>query len=82
MNAVDCTERSYPTAKASDWEQFNGFLDEIELLKRVPVCRRTLANWKAKGLLPFVKIGRRCLYDWQNVRAALLRLEHNRGVTG
>ena len=33
----------------------------------------TLGNWKAKGLLPYIKIGRRCLYDWASVQGALLR---------
>jgi hypothetical protein len=43
------------------------------LLARLPISRRTLGNWKAKGILPFIKIGRRCLYDWASVQGALLR---------
>lgn len=50
-----------------------GFLDEKQLLARLPISRRTLGNWKAKGLLPHIKIGRRCLYDWASVQSALLR---------
>ncbi len=50
-----------------------GFIDEKQLLVRLPVSRRTLGNWKAKGILPFIKIGRRCLYDWASVQGALLR---------
>jgi hypothetical protein len=50
-----------------------GFIDEKRLLVRVPVSRRTLGNWKAKGILPYIKIGRRCLYDWASVQGALLR---------
>jgi hypothetical protein len=34
-----------------------------------------LGNWKSKGWLPHIKIGRRCLYDWDNVHSALLRRE-------
>jgi hypothetical protein len=34
-----------------------GFIDEKRLLARLPVNRRTLANWKAKCVLPFIKIG-------------------------
>jgi hypothetical protein len=49
------------------------FIDEKELLARLPVSRGTLSNWKAKGLIPFIKIGRRCLYDWVSVQGALLR---------
>src|SRR5271155_2274357 len=40
-----------------------GFIDEKGLLARLPVSRRTLGNWKATGILPYIKIGRRCLYD-------------------
>jgi hypothetical protein len=50
-----------------------GFIDEKTLLARLPVSRRTLGNWKAKGILPYIKIGRRCLYDWVSVQGALLR---------
>ena len=40
-----------------------GFIDEKQLLAKLPISRRTLGNWKAKGILPFIEIGRRCLYD-------------------
>jgi hypothetical protein len=50
-----------------------GFIDEKEILARVPVSRRTWGTWKTKGIIPFIRIGRRCLYDWPNVHAALLR---------
>jgi hypothetical protein len=53
-----------------------GFIDEKQLLARLPVSRGTLSNWKAKGILPFIKIGRRCLYDWASVQGALLRRQH------
>ena len=50
-----------------------GFIDEKRLLARLPISRRTLGNWKAKGFLPYIKIGRRCFYDWASVQCALLR---------
>ena len=43
------------------------------LLAKLPISRRTLGNWKAKGFLPYIKTGRRCLYDWASVQGALLR---------
>ncbi len=49
------------------------FIDEKQLLTKLPISRRTLGNWKAKGFLPYIKIGRRCLYDWASVQGALLR---------
>jgi len=49
------------------------FMDEKQLLTKLPISRRTLGNWKATGILPYIKIGRRCLYDWASVQGALLR---------
>jgi predicted DNA-binding transcriptional regulator AlpA len=44
-----------------------------ELLTRLPISRRTLATHVARGLLPCVRIGRRVLWHWPSVEAALLR---------
>jgi len=61
------SERNQPTSNET------GFIDEKQLLAKLPISRRTLGNWKAKGILPYIKIGRRCLYDWASVQGALLR---------
>jgi hypothetical protein len=50
----------------------DAFLDEKQILARIPISRRTLGNWKAKGF-PHIKIGRRCLYSWSNVQSYLIR---------
>jgi hypothetical protein len=34
-----------------------GFIDEKELLARLPISRRTLGNWKKNGVTPFIKMG-------------------------
>ncbi len=54
-----------------------GFIDEPECLRRVHVCRRTWHNLKNTGKVPYMKVGKRVLYCWENVKAALLRLERN-----
>jgi excisionase family DNA binding protein len=51
------------------------FIDERELLRRLPVSRRTLHNWRTSGKIPSIKIGRRVLFCWENVAEALRRLE-------
>jgi hypothetical protein len=53
-----------------------GFIDQKELLRRLPVARRTLHNWRRAGKIPSIVIGRRVLFCWENVSAALRRLEH------
>ncbi|MGH7954040.1 MAG: helix-turn-helix transcriptional regulator [Limisphaerales bacterium] len=55
------------------------FLSENELLARIPICRRTAFNWIQQGKLPCVKIGRRKLFHWPTVEAALLRQQRGGG---
>ena len=51
-----------------------GFLDEKQLLARLPVSRRTLFNWRVTGKIPCVRLGgRRILFHWPSVETALLR---------
>jgi excisionase family DNA binding protein len=51
------------------------FIDEKQLLARLPVSRRTIHNWRRAGKIPSIKIGRRILFCWENVADALRRLE-------
>jgi hypothetical protein len=54
-----------------------GFINEQVILGRLPVCRRTLKAWRDTGKIPFAKIGKRVLYHWPSVEAALLRAQRN-----
>ena len=56
-------------------QELVAFIDEKELLRRLPVCRRTAFAWRKNGKLPSVRIGRRNLFHWPSVEAALLRLQ-------
>lgn len=51
------------------------FIGETELLKRLPISRRTLFNWRERGKIPFVRLpgSKRLLFHWPSVEAALLR---------
>ena len=53
-------------------------INEACLLKRIPVCKRTLQNLRASGHLPFIKLpgSRRILYYWESVKAALIRQQN------
>lgn len=54
------------------------FITERQLLKRIPISRRTLGLWRTSGKLPFVRVtGRRVLYHWETVEQALLRTQRN-----
>lgn len=54
----------------------DGFLSEVQLLRRLPISRRTLYVWRLAGKIPFVHVGgRRILFHWPSVEAALLRMQ-------
>jgi len=50
-----------------------GFIDEKTIAGALPISRRTAFTWVQTGKLPCVKIGRRKLFHWASVEAALLR---------
>jgi predicted site-specific integrase-resolvase len=52
-----------------------GFINEKELLARLPISRRTAFTWVQSGKLPCVKIGRRKIFHWPSCEQALLRLQ-------
>ncbi len=56
------------------------FLTTEELLLKLPVCRKTLFSYCAKGKLPSVKLGRRVLFHWPSVQAALIRQQRGGGA--
>jgi predicted DNA-binding transcriptional regulator AlpA len=52
------------------------FINEKELLVKLPISRRTLFNWRTAGKIPCVRLGgRRILFHWPSVEAALLRYQ-------
>jgi predicted DNA-binding transcriptional regulator AlpA len=71
-NAGTCAEQNQtPSGEA-------GFINQKQLLARLPISRRTLFNWRTTGKIPCVRLGgRRILFHWPSVEAALLR--HQRG---
>ncbi len=51
------------------------FISETELLKRLPICRRTVFKWVQEGKIPCTKIARRKIYHWPSVEAAHIKLQ-------
>jgi hypothetical protein len=69
-----CMDRESDRAPSSA----TGFLNQKQLLTRLPISRRTLFNWRTTGKIPCVRLGgHRILFHWPSVEAALLR--HQRG---
>ena len=50
-----------------------GFCDTEQLSARLGVCRKTLFSYRDSGKLPYVQLGRKVIYHWPSVEAALLR---------
>jgi len=69
-----CMDRELDRAPSSA----AGFLNQKQLLARLPISRRTLFNWRMTGKIPCVRLDRRrLLFHWPSVEAALLR--HQQG---
>ena len=62
-------------AYPQQFEPPKAFIDTREMLKRLPVSRRTLYDWERAGKLPVTQIGSKKLYHWNSVEAALLRMQ-------
>jgi hypothetical protein len=63
-----------PTPATPPAPPIGDFIDTPELLRRLPVCRKTLNNWRQANKLPYIQAGgRRVLYHWPSVQNALLR---------
>lgn len=71
--------QTFPRFSATHPPPDAGFIDERELLKRVPVSRRTAYAWQKSGKLPVIRIGGRKLFYWPSVSAALLRQQRGGG---
>ena len=62
------------TPRIESPEALKDFIDESELLRHLPMSRRTVFNQRLKGEIPFIRLaGRRIIYHWPSVQAALLR---------
>ena len=49
------------------------FLTTTQLQKVLPLSRRSIFEWRKKGIIPSIQIGSKILYHGPSVEAALLR---------
>ena len=72
------TPKPTPKITAEPDQITGGFINEQQLLEKLQISRRTLFSWRRTGKIPYVRLGgRRILFHWPNIEAALLR--HQRG---
>ena len=43
-------------------------IDEVEASRQLNVSIRTMRRYRAKGLLPFRKVGNRIYFKWEDVK--------------
>lgn len=55
------------------------FLTNSQLQEILPLSRRSIFEWRRKGILPSIRVGSKILYHRESVIAALLRRQ-NGGV--
>ena len=48
-----------------------GYITKEEVAKRLKKTVRTIENWQARGIVPFVKAGRSVLFKWSDVEGHL-----------
>ena len=54
----------------------NNFVGENTIVERVNLSRRTIYDLRVKGVIPYIRLGgRRIIYHWPSVEAALLRAQ-------
>ena len=56
-----------------------GLNDIQDVMVKLRVSRRGLFNLCAAGKIPYLKLGRRVLFHWPSVEAALLRMQRGGG---
>lgn len=71
--AAGASTPTEPAAKQLTCGEYLGLLTVAGILEKLPISRRTLCDHIKHGRIPAIKLGRRILFDWESVRAALLR---------
>ncbi len=65
-------DETRPAVTPADGDR--GFLTTSELQKTVlPLSRRTIFEWRKKGIIPSIQVGSKILYHAASVESALLR---------
>jgi excisionase family DNA binding protein len=61
-------DRNKPQTNGTEPE---GYITKEEVAKRLKKTVRTVENWQARGIIPFVKAGRSVLFKWSDVEGHL-----------
>jgi hypothetical protein len=57
-------------------------INDIELSKRLGKSRVTLYKYRLNGIIPFIRVGGRILYNWKDVYESLNHVEQDSNILG
>lgn len=72
---AEANNTSQMAGKQPSWGEYQELLTVVGILEKLPISRRTLCDHVKHGRIPAIKLGKRVLFHWGSVEAALLRLQ-------
>lgn len=67
-------EREKLLEKGKDWQKFHDLLvDQYQLCLALQLSYDTIEKLKREGVIPFIKVGKRVLFDLYDVKEAIKR---------
>ena len=81
LPVITTIDQPTPTTTTTPTPERSDFITTEQLMARLPVCSKTLRNWRVGGKLPYIALnGKRCMYHWPSVQASLLRAQRGGGL--
>lgn len=64
MEAINNAVKKINVAKEKNEQEL---ITDDEMQRRLGVCRTTLYNWRKEGTIPYIRIGKKLFYRWQEI---------------
>ena len=64
IEAINGAVKKINTAKEKNEQEL---ITDDEMQRRLGVCRTTLYNWRKEGTIPYIRIGKKLFYRWQEI---------------
>lgn len=79
-NAIRTALSDYEPPRTDTTPQEPKLIDENELCKRLQKSKPTIWKYRNEGKIPFKRIGKRILYNWNEVYNSLHSVEKREGA--
>ena len=64
MEAINSAVKKINSTKEKNEQEL---ITDDEMQRRLGVCRTTLYNWRKEGTIPYIRIGKKLFYRWQEI---------------